>query len=286
MGRLNSLLLKFACAHAIVASLAGCASAPLETSGSLKSYDSLAPANGIVTQSKLRVDQADVLAAKSVAIIPTSFSSEAALAELTDKQRHVIANAIDRSVCVGLSDRFDVVASSQAADLTVHVTVTHVTVTNPAVAVASKVAGIVPRIISAGTPIPVPRIPLGMGALSVEAEARDMQGQQKAAFVWARGADMVTSTPRISPSGDPYDLAGEFGADFSKLLITGASPFDHKLSIPSLQRVQSALGGKPKYAACDAFGRTGIPALLSGKLLGAPPEWVDDATPVIDPQPM
>jgi hypothetical protein len=81
----------------------------------------------------------------------------------------------------------------------VHVTVTHVTVTNPAVAGASKVASIVPRIISAGTPIPAPRIPLGMGSLSVEAEARDMRGRHKAAFVWARGADIVTSTPSASP---------------------------------------------------------------------------------------
>jgi hypothetical protein len=97
-----------------------------------------------------------------------------------------------------LGDRFDVVPSGQAADLTVHVTVTHVTVINPAVAGASKVASIVPRIID--------------------------------------------------------------------------TPFDHKLSIPSMQRLQSALGGKPKNAACDAFGRTGIPALLSGQLLGAPPE--------------
>jgi hypothetical protein len=281
IGHLNSLL-KFAWAHAVVVSLAGCASAPLETSGSLMSYDSLAPADGIVTHSRLRVDKTDILAAKSVAIIPTSFSGEAASAELSDEQRHVIANAVDRSVCIDLSDRFDVVPSGQAADLTVHATITHVTVTNPAVAGASKVASIVPRIISAGTPIPVPRIPLGMGSLSVEAEARDMRGQQKAAFVWARGADIVTSTPRISPSGDPYDLAGEFGADFSKLLINGDSPFDRKLSIPSLQRVQSALGGKPKNAACDAFGRIGIPALLSGKLLGAPPEWVDDAKPVAD----
>jgi hypothetical protein len=280
-GYLNSLL-KFASAHALVVSLAGCASASLQTSGSLVSYDSLAPADGVVTHSKLRVDKTDVLAARSIAIIPTSFSSEAAMAELTDKQRHVIANEVDRSVCIGLSDRFDVVPSGQAADLTVHVTVTHVTVTNPAVAGASKVASIVPRIISAGTPIPVPRIPLGMGTLSVEAEARDMRGKQKAAFVWARGADIVTSTPRISPSGDPYDLASEFGADFSKLLINGDTPFDHKLSIPGMQRLQSALGGKPKNAACDAFGRTGIPALLGGKLLGTPPEWVDDAKPVTD----
>ena len=278
-----NLLLKLCCAHALAVVLAGCASAPLTTSGSLASYDGLAPAAGVVTQSKLRVDKADILAARSVAIVPTSFSTAAARAELTEQQRHVIANAVDRSVCIGLSDRFEIVPPGQAADLAVHVTVTDVTVTNAAVAGASKVASAAPMFLSgAASHIMVPRIPLGMGSLSVEAEARDMRGRQKAAFVWARGADMLTSTPRVSESGDAYDLASEFGADFSKLLITGENPFDKKLSMPSAQRVQSSLGGKPKYAACDAFGRTGVPAFLSGKMLGAPPEWVDDAKPVND----
>ena len=282
MGLLK-LSLNFLCAHAAVVGLAGCASAPLTTSGSLASYDSLTPADGVVTHSKLRVDKADVLAARSVTIVPTSFSGAALRAELTDKQRHVIANAVDRSVCIGLSDRFNVVPSGQAADLAVHVTVTDVTVTDPAVAGVSKVASAVPMFLSGGASyVVVPRIPLGMGSLSVEAEARDMQGQQKAAFVWARGADILTSTPRVSASGDAYDLASEFGADFSKLLRTGDNPFDKTLALPSAQRVQSSLGGKPKFAACDAFGRTGVPAFLSGKVLGSPPEWVDDAAPVTE----
>ena len=276
-------LLKISCACVLAAVLSGCASAPLTTSGSLASYDGLAPAAGVVTQSKLRVDKANVLAARTIAIVPTSYSSVASRAELTDQQRHVIANAVDRSVCIGLSDRFDVVPPGQAADLAVHVTITDVTVTNAAVAGASKVASIVPAFLSGGAShIIVPRIPLGMGSLSVEAEARDMRGQQKAAFVWARGADMLTSTARVSASGDAYDLAGEFGADFSKLMITGENPFDNKLSMPSKQRVQSAFGGRPKYAACDAFGRTGVTAFLGGKALGAAPEWVDDAKPVAE----
>jgi uncharacterized protein DUF3313 len=276
-------LLKITCLQAPAAVLAGCASAPLTTSGSLASYDGLAPAAGVVTKSRLKVDKADILAARSIAIVPTSYSSGASRAELTDQQRHVIANAVDRSVCIGLSDGFDVVPSGQAADLAVHVTITDVTVTNATVAGVSKVASIAPAFLSGGAShIIVPRIPLGMGSLSVEAEARDMRGRQKAAFVWARGADMLTSTARVSASGDAYDLASEFGADFSKLMNTGENPFDNKLSIPSSQRVQSAFGGKSKYAACDAFGRTGVPAFLGGKALGVAPEWVDDAKPVTE----
>jgi len=276
-----NLVLKMICLHALTASVSGCATAQLETSGSLASYNDLAPADGITTKSKMRVDKAGVLGARSVSIVPTSFSQAASRAALTDKQRRVIANAVDRSVCIGLSDRFNVVPSGQPADLTVHVTVTRVTVTDAGVAGAAKVASAAPMFISAGFPIIVPRIPYGMGGLSVEAEARDIQGQQKAAFVWGRDADMLTSKPRVAASGDAYDLADEFGADFSKLLITGENPFDKKLSVPSMQRVNSAFGGKPKYAACDAFGRTGIPAFIGGKM-GAPPEWNDDAMPVTE----
>ena len=40
----------------------------------------------------------------------------------------------------------------------------------------------------------------------------------------------------------------------------------------------STLGGAPKNAACDAFGRAGIQGLVGGKL-GAPPEWIDEGAP-------
>src|SRR5258708_2847432 len=135
---LLTCLLKLSCAHAVLAGLAGCASAPLTASGSLASYDGLAPAEGVVTKSRLRVDKADILAARRVAIVPTSYSSAAARAELTVRQRHVIANAVDRSGCIGLSDRFEVVPPGQTADLAVHGTITDVTVTNAAVAARGK----------------------------------------------------------------------------------------------------------------------------------------------------
>jgi Protein of unknown function (DUF3313) len=274
-------LLKLVCANLAVASLAACASAPLSTSGSLASYDSLRPAKGFLnhTDAKLRVDKEDILAAKSVTIVPTSFSDEASKADLTDQQRHVIANEVDRSICNGLSDRFEIVSPGQPADLTVHATITHVTVTDPTTAGASKVASLVPTFVNVGFPVVVPRIPVGMGSLSVEAEARDAHGQQKAALVWARGADALTSSPRVSASGDPYDLAGNFAADFNKLLITGENPFNNRVLLPSAQRLKSSLGGKPLYPACDAFGRSGIMDFIGGRV-GAPPELTDKATPV------
>jgi hypothetical protein len=49
-----------------------------------------------------------------------------------------------------------------------------------------------------------------------------------------------------------------------------------------MHRVTSSLGGAPKNAACDAFGRAGIQGLVGGRL-GAPPEWIDEgAVPAIN----
>lgn len=102
-GLFKSLLKAVSVKAVIVLGFSGCATAPLETSGSLASYDGLAPVSGVVTQSKLRSNKADVLAATSVTIVPTSFSGTAARVGLTEKQRRVIANAVDRSVGIGLS---------------------------------------------------------------------------------------------------------------------------------------------------------------------------------------
>jgi hypothetical protein len=39
--------------------------------------------------------------------------------------------------------------------------------------------------------------------------------------------------------------------------------------------MKSAMGGKPKYAACDAFGRArGLAGMVADKF-GAPPQWTD-----------
>jgi hypothetical protein len=258
--------------------LSGCATAQLESAGALSSYDGMVAADGISTRSKLRVDKAAVLQAQTVSIVPSSYAN-VPTDGLSDKQRRVIANAIDRSLCIGLSDKFVVVPPGQPADLTAHVTITRVTVTDATVAGISKAASIAPMFISAGFPVIVPRIPYGLGALAVEAEAKDAGGQQRAALVWARGADMLTSKPRVAASGDAYDLASEFGADFSRLLAYGENPMTPRLTLLTSQRIQSSFGGKPKYAACDAFGRIGLPAIV-GAQLGQPPEWNDDATPV------
>jgi Protein of unknown function (DUF3313) len=265
---------RLACAGALLLMTAGCATAPLDSAGSLASYDNLAPSDGILTHSRQSVRKDEVLAAKTVRIVPTVFSAATAKVELSAEQRKLIANAADRSLCIGLSDRFAVVAATEPADLTVHAVVTHLDTTNATIAGVSKAASVATSIL-VPVPVPKPRIPLGLGSLSIEAEARDPRGIQQAAIIWARGADSFTTAARVSSAGDAYDLASSFGADFSKMLVTGSDPFRTLPPLPSMQRIGSTLGAAPKYAACEAFGRgPGVVGLIGGGI-GLPPEWTD-----------
>jgi hypothetical protein len=265
--------------------IAACAAAvPLEQAGVLSSYQHLAPSSGFLTQAQVSVNKDEILAAKTVRIIPTSLSAAVAEAKLSEAQLTLIANAVDRSLCSGLSDRFHIVPRAQPADLTVHAFITRIIPTDETAAAASKVTSVATPVATAVAVVPVPvpalRIPIGLGGIALEAEAVDRTGSQKAAMVWARGADSVTSRPRVSSAGDAYDLAASFGADFSKLLVTGATPFKTLPSPPSMHRVGSLLGGAPKESVCEAFGRSPGVAGFVGSAMGLPPEWTDKGAQV------
>ncbi len=264
--------------------VSGCATATLDEGGSLASYEGLQPSDGMLTKSKLHVHEEGLLAARSVRIVPTTLTAKAQREGITDEQRKLITNAVDRSLCAGLSERFTVVATGDA-DITVHSTITQMTPTNQAAVAATKGASIAKMVLLPGVPVPTPRIPVGLGSLSVEAEAKAHDGRQEAAIIWGRGANALSGSARISSSGDAYELASAFGDDFSKLLVTGKSPFGTLPTAPSMDRIQSLAGGKPKYAACEMFGReTGLIGIVGGAV-GTPPEWNDKGPAEVSPPP-
>jgi len=266
----------------------GCATAPLEPTGSLTSYNSLVPSNGPLTKTRLKFNGDAILQAKTARILPTSFSGAAAQSDLTEIERSLVSNAIDRALCVGLSDRFDIVPPAELADLTVHAVITHVGLTDKVAAGASKVISIATTVVTkllVSIPVPAPslRIPVGLGGLSVEAEAIDRTGVQQAGLLWARGADIFTSKPTVSAASDAYDLAAAFGEHFSQLLVTGTDPIKAFPVPPSMQRIGFAMGLAPKYAACEAFGRSPGAAGAVGEALALPPDWTDKGAPVSPP---
>lgn len=261
----------------MVGLLPGCASAPLVEGGGLTSYAEMTSSDGLATKSRIHLNKAEVLAAKTVSILPTVFSTGAA-PTLSSQQREIVANAVSRGLCISLSDRFKVVTPDEPADLVVRAAVTRATETNEVAAGVSAVASLGTSFIDFGAPvpIPIPRVPIGLGSLSIEAEAVDPQGRQQAGMLWARGAGVFFSSPKASKASDAYDLAEAFGDDFGSLLVKGKSPFDGvSIDVPSFQKINSAVGLAPKYAACERFGRApGVGGFVGGQL-GLPPEWTD-----------
>jgi hypothetical protein len=102
-------------------------------------------------------------------------------------------------------------------------------------------------------------------------------------MIWARGADMITSKPKVSTAGDAYDLAKAFADDFSKLVVTATSPFNTLPSLPSINRINAMLGVAPRDAACEVFGRGPGVAGMIGDSIGLPPEWTDHGAAVKTP---
>lgn len=260
----------------LMSSLPSCANLPLQQKGTLGSYAGMTASGGTLTKAKLRVDPPPVLAAQTVRILRTSVEVGKAGA-FDPKDLALVSNTIDRALCTGLSDRFKIVASDQPADLTVHATVTDIVPTSRAAAATSTVASLGATV---ALPVPIPRIPVGLGGLSVEAEAVGQDGSQKAAMLWSRGANMLTTRARVSTVGDAYSLSSAFGNDFSRMLVKGRDPFKGMPAMPSMQRMRASLGGAPKYDACKAFGSApGITGAVAGQL-GLPPAWSDKGAAV------
>jgi Protein of unknown function (DUF3313)/LVIVD repeat len=151
--------------------------------GSLSSYEHLEPSDGLLTRAQVSVNKDEILSARTVRI----------------------ANAVDRSLCTGLSHRFQIALTDQAADLIVRAFITRIIPTDEIAAAASSVASVGMTAVKAAgvvtAPIPSLRFPIGLGGLALEAEAIDSTGRQKAAIIWARGANSF-SRPRASKAGD------------------------------------------------------------------------------------
>jgi hypothetical protein len=228
--------------------LTACATPRVTHSGALSSYSQLEQVKkGRATESRIQLNNQDVLAARTVRILPTRFAPTAGT-DISEKDRGLVSNVIDRSMCRGLSKRFDVVSGKDLADLNVQATITHLGTTGPIAAGASAAIGFFPSALNSIPFISI-RLPIGLGSLTIEAEALDREGSQDAAMIWAKGANSLLSSARVSKVGDAYEFASEFGDMFSELLVTGKKP-SGKLKLPKLPK----FGGAKKDDACNVYG--------------------------------
>ncbi|MDR7038097.1 MULTISPECIES: DUF3313 domain-containing protein [Methylobacterium] len=266
----------------LLTALAACGTVLLNETGSLTRYDRLASSEETASSARIYLDRAALPQTRTVRIIPTEFS-QAVAPGLTPAERKLVANAADRALCYELSLRYDVV-STRKADLTIRAAVTRAELTNVPAAgatIATSAAVTVASQVGVGFAtavgrVPIPRLPIGLGSLTVEAEALDRRHDQRAAMVWGGAANAFTNQARFSPASDIYDLAGEFGQDFGFFLATGQDPFKAPLTLPTYDRIRiTVLGEAPLDPDCEAFGRApGIDGMI-GDYIGLPPDWTD-----------
>jgi Protein of unknown function (DUF3313) len=267
---------RYASLFALAIAGASCTQVPLREAGTLRSYEGLATSGGTLTKARVRADRQALAVARTVRIVPTSTRLADAAGSMDPQQVKLVTNAIDRAVCVGLSERFRIVLPTEPADLEVHATVTQLVATNKTAAATSSVASLGASTVLS---VPVPRLPIGLGGLAVEAEATAGDGTQKAAMLWARGANMLTTKPRASAVGDAYTLSQSFASEFSQLLVKGGDPYKGTIvTLPTKQQLAATMGASAKYEACKAFGPPpGLVGLAAGQI-GLPPSWSDKGT--------
>ncbi|SFL02978.1 DUF3313 domain-containing protein [Methylorubrum salsuginis] len=271
--------------------LTGCGDVVLTDGRTLTRADQFVTSDAVASESKLFIDPTLPQTVRTVRIVPTVFTEAVSGPGLNAVERRLVANAADRALCYDLSLRYDIV-SSGPADLTVRSAITRIDLTNvPAsgATIAASTAISVAGQVGVGFAnsigkIPVPRVPIGLGSLTIEAEAIDARKRQRAAMIWGGASNAFTNQARFSAASDAYDLAGEFGQDFGSYLATTKDPFRGEMQIPTYDRIRvTTLGEAPLDPDCNAFGRApGIDGILAD-MIGLPPEWTDKGPATVRP---
>lgn len=186
--------------------LSACTTSQTTQTGFLSDYSLLAKRTDSVW-TNVSQHKNDVLLnqVRSVHIEPTVIG-EGVGTRFSEEEKALILSEMDRQLCYEVSERFEISPqpSEQAARL--RVAATRVLPTNAVGSAASAVAG---RFIPGPVGI---RIPGSTGGLAAEAELIMPDGQQAAAIVWARDAQIIgTDNPSLSRIGDAHQLAEPLG---------------------------------------------------------------------------
>jgi hypothetical protein len=236
-------------------SLAACAHGPTPAGG-LTGYDQLGEEQGLIARRRIHADVERLREFDVAQLAPITFSTDVE-ALTSEEERALIVRRLSRSLCERLSRRIQLVSEDSAGALSLRVHVSELRRTNAAAAAASAITWV--------------RVPIGLGALGVEAEAVTPVGEQVVAMVWRRSAEPLFSGARVSRIGDAYDFAAEFGDAFARLLIgqDGRGDSARFVGIPTeLPR----LGGEDQ---CAVYGgtRLSVDAATMFSPVQPPPSW-------------
>ena len=250
--------------------LSACASVP-QTSGNPLANDK--PMESVSDQQGRRVsryvDGALLAPLEAYALPDIDLKLPQAREGISPEQLAIISNALNRSICVRLGQYLTAQPIPTESALKIDIALTGITPTSKALSGLSA---------AVGTFVPGPfRIPIGMGAIALDARA-STNGQTAAFMRWAKGANPVLNSAKVSTIGDAYDLVDTFAKEFGKLLLQGTS------KVRTREKLPGELIAANKELCESRFGRVDPVGKGASFLLPLSPEFIDKGKP-IDPPP-
>jgi hypothetical protein len=183
---------------------------------------------------------------------------------ITQDQLDIISNALNRSMCNRLGQYLTARTEPKPEDLQIEFALTGIT---PTSRVASGVSA------AAGFFVPGPfRLPIGMGAIALDAKATT--NEQTAAFMrWAKGANPVFNSGKVSTIADAYELVETFSREFAELLLEGADSVKTRTKLP-----EQEIDGNEAICLAN-FGAVNLASKGASFFLPLAPELIDSGKP-------
>jgi Protein of unknown function (DUF3313) len=254
-------------AGTMVLAMSACTTAPKSSDGFLTRADNLEAAKGVrgkrlaTPPPSPPIERGSKLQIEAVRSVGNVSSPQT----ITPAERALIENALARNACNDLSKHFDIIGSDVVSHdaYKLRIGVTNVEPTGKFGAAVGIATGFV--LLVGGV-----RPPLGLGSLTVEFELLKPSGEQAAAMVWSRKADMVMADVSVSRIGDAYNFASDATSDFARLASRQASNPGaiRGIAIPFFDKPDEVCGiyGRETNRAAQVVGLLGVPV---------PPEMVD-----------
>lgn len=211
------------------------------------------------------VDSALLTPVQAYALPDFALKLPQAREDISDEQLAVLSNALNRSVCKRLGQYLVAETVPSETALSIEIALTGITPTSRTLSGLSAAADIF---------VPGPfRIPIGMGAISLDARATTA-GKTAAFMRWAKGANPIFNSAKVSTIGDAYELLDTFTREFGQLLLQGSSTVKTRNKLDAGRIAQNEAVCESRYGKVDAVSKG------ASFLLPLAPEFIDKGKPV------
>jgi len=249
--------------------LASCAAAPRNRAGGIESESRLR----VVAKERHRLIRqfTDVGALSELdrfSVPRVELAADARGPGISERQASLVANNAGRAACSRLGKYVELDETGGEDTAEVKLVITGIVPTGRAAAGASSVIGLF-------VPFVPFRLPTGLGALAGEAEVRAADRAQLAVMHWARGANSVMNSAKVSTIGDAWQLAKQFGDQFARAILDSQPRRNGIQHAPAEPAVRAA-----NRALCDRhFGTVNLAGRGASLVLPLSPESIDPGAP-------